>query len=259
MRKGFYTLFALIIAGLLLNNCESTIDSDENSAKLAIYLTDAAASYDSVVIVFSEISAHIDSQWIHVKQEPVRVNLLEWSNGETLLLGSADVPAGKYTQIRLIIDSAFVGVNEEVHEMKVPSGSQTGLKLGPQFTIEEGSTYELVLDFDAYRSVVTHGPKDNPRSYSLKPRIRMIARPVSGSISGIVTNPENEPLARAIIGNDTITTSIVDTTTGFFRLAFLPDSLYFIAIEDTLDQRFTKDSVQVNAGQDFDLGDVVLQ
>jgi len=259
MTKKIYISIIFVLSALIFHNCENTTDSAKNNATLSIYLTDAAASYDSVVIVFSEISAHIDSQWVHVKQEPVRVNLLEWSNGETLLLGSADVPSGKYTQIRLMIDSAFVGVKGHVHAMKVPSGSQTGLKLGPQFTIEEGSTYQLVLDFDADRSVVRHGPKHNPHSFSLKPHVRMIASAVTGSISGYVLNPENKPLARAIVGPDTITTAIVDTSTGFFRLAFLPDSFYAVSIEDTLDQKFMKDSVQVNVGHDFDLGDIILQ
>ena len=251
------TLFLLTL--FVLNNCENSTNSDNNSAKLAVYLTDAAAQYDSVIIVFSEISAHIDSQWVHVTQEPMRVNLLNWSNGETLLLGSADVPAGKYTQIRIKIDSAFVGIDGLVHEMKVPGGSQTGLKLGPAFNINEGSTYELVLDFDACRSVVRKGPRHNPNSYSLKPRIRMIAHAVSGSIIGTVSNPENVPLAHAIIGADTVTTAIVDTTTGFFRLAFLPDSTYSVAIKDTLNQSFSANSVKVEAGKASDLGDIILQ
>jgi hypothetical protein len=251
------TLFLLTL--FILNNCENSTNSDTNTAKLAVYLTDATAHYDSVIIVFSEISAHIDSQWVHVSQQPRRVDLLDWSNGETLLLGSADVPAGKYTQIRIKIDSAFVGVDGEVHQMKVPSGSQTGLKLGPEFTIADGSTYELVLDFDANRSVVRQGPRHNPHSYSLKPHIRMIAHAVSGSIIGTVTNPENVPLAHAIIDADTITTAIVDTSTGFFRLAFLPDSIYSVAIKDTLDQSFSTNSIEVKAGKTYDLGDIILQ
>jgi Domain of unknown function (DUF4382) len=259
MRKGFYFIFALIISGFLLNNCENTADSGEKTAELAIYLTDASACYDSVVIVFSEISAHIDSQWVHVKQDQQRVNLMDWSNGETFLLGSADVPAGKYTQVRIMIDSAFVGVNGQVYTMKVPSGAQTGLKLGPQFTIADGMTYQLVLDFDANRSVVRQGPKRNPHSYSLKPHVRMIAHAVTGSISGHVTNPEHAPLAHAIIGSDTITSSIVDTTSGFFKLAFLQDSIYSVVVEDTLDQKYTVDNVEVNAGQNFNLGDITLQ
>ena len=125
--------------------------------------------------------------------------------------------------------------------------------------LNANTVYKLVLDFDADKSVVIRGPKHNPHGYLLKPRIRMITRAVSGSISGIVSNPEHLPLARAFIGTDTITTSIVDTTTGFFRLAFLPDSTYSVVVTDTMDQSYSAESVKVSAGQNKNLGEITLQ
>jgi hypothetical protein len=260
MKKYFYPVFLIMFFALIISNCsdDSSSSGNENMGTLSISLTDAPAAYDSVIIVFSEISAHIDSEWVHVKQEPVRINLLEWSNGETILLGSADVPAGKYTQIRIKIDSAFIGVNGQVYELIVPSGSKTGLKLGPQFTITEGSTYEMILDFDACRSVVVTGPKHNPNSYKLKPHIRVITQAVSGSISGTVLNPEKIPFAYAIVANDTITTTAVDTATGFFKLAFLDANNYTIVVEDTSGRNFSQDLVPVQTGQDNYLGDITL-
>lgn len=259
MRKGFYLIPLLLFVVFILNNCNNdATGSKTNMGTLTISLTDAPAAYDSVIIVFSEISAHIDSEWVHVEQEPVRVNLLDWSNGETLLLGSADVPAGKYTQIRVKIDSAFIGVNGSVFELTVPSGSKTGLKFGPQFTINEGSTYSLILDFDACRSVVVNGPKNNPNSYKLKPHIRVIAQAESGSISGIILNPEEVPFAYALLGSDTITTTLVDRVSGNFKLAFLPENNYTVVVTDTSGRTFSQDSVAVQNGQDFDLGDITL-
>jgi len=259
MRKLIFLPLLLFFAVFAVNNCEKdAAGTDSNTGTLKISLTDAPAAYDSVVIVFSEISAHIDSDWVHVKQEPVRVNLLDWSNGETFLLGSADVPAGKYTQIRIKIDSAFIGVNGEVHELTVPSGSKTGLKLGPQFTITEGSTYSIILDFDASRSIVVMGPKKNPKGYKLKPRIRVITEALSGSISGTVLNPEEIPFAYAILGPDTVTGTAVDTASGNFRLAFLPENSYKVSVEDTSGNDFSQDAVAVQSGSDYDLGDITL-
>ena len=259
MRKGFFllTLFLIVVFGLY--NCNRDSSSPNTSTgTLSISLTDAPAAYDSVIIVFSEISAHIDSEWIHVRREPIRVNLLDWSNGETILLGSADVPAGKYTQIRIKIDSAFVGVKGEVHELTVPSGSKTGLKFGPQFTINEGSTYSLVLDFDACRSVVVNGPKHSPTSYKLKPYIRVVTQALTGSISGKVLNPEEIPFAYAILDSDTLTSTVVDTATGNFKLSFLPENNYTVSVEDTSGKDFSQESVPVQAGADFDLGSITL-
>lgn len=256
-----YKLFLiLIVYFLVFTACEkNTTDVQSKRANLSVSLTDAPAAYDSVVIVFSEISAHIDSEWVHVLRDPVRVNLLDWNNGKTFLLGSADVPAGKYTQIRVIIDSAFVGVDGNLLAMDVPSGAQTGLKLGPQFTINEGSTYHLIMDFDASRSIVVMGPPKNPKGYKLKPHIRLITEAVSGSISGTIANPEHIPFAFAIAGADTLTSTAVDTANGTFMLAFLPADIYTISVLDTSGYCFTQDSVQVLAGDNTDIGLIRLE
>ena len=257
MRTMLYLVAIAIVFNSSCNNDTAT-NPGEPGGRLNIYLTDAAAAYDSVVIHFTHISAHIDSDWVTIQGEPQSVDLLEWSNGRTLLLGSADVPAGKYTQIRVMIDSAKIGVDGEVHPLEVPSGAQTGLKFGPQFTIEDGSTYELVMDFDAYRSVVVLGSKKNPKGYKLKPRIRLISKAVSGCISGVVTNPKDAPEAYAIQGDDTVTSSIVDTLNGKFVLGFLSEGLYKVFVQDTLGLKFSQDGVSVISGQDNDIGVISL-
>jgi len=245
---------------VFFSSCENeSTRYSSGQARLNIYLTDAAAVYDSVNITFSEVSAHIDSSWIIIKGDPLTVDLLEWGNGRKLLVGSADVPAGKYTQVRLRIDDALIGVKGEVYPLSVPSGAQTGLKFGPEFTIEEGSTYDLVIDFDARRSIVTTGPPENPKSYKLKPHIRVVATAASGSISGIVSNPEHRPMAFAVAGGDTVTSSLVDNKDGYFMLGFLPAAEYHVAVLDTLGGLFQQDNVPVTAGDTYDLGTITLE
>ncbi len=69
--------------------------------------------------------------------------------------GSSEVAAGKYTQIRLIVDKAEVAVdNGEPQEATVPSGE---LKIVRPFTVESGETTTLLIDFDAERSVIFAG------------------------------------------------------------------------------------------------------
>ena len=98
MRPFIISLFLLMIVYTGCDKNTTAIESDQMGT-LTIYLTDAPATYDSVNITFSEVSAHIDSEWVVVQGEPVTVDLLEWTNGKSMVLGSADVPAGKYTQI----------------------------------------------------------------------------------------------------------------------------------------------------------------
>jgi len=192
--------FILVLILMITQSCEkntSAVDTGQETGNLTILLTDAPANYDSVNITFAEISAHLDSSWINVMVDTMTVNLLDWTNGNAMILGSDTVPAGKYTQIRIKIIDAEIGVDGQVFPLDVPSGAKSGLKFGPQFTINAGSSYELVIDFDAGRSIVTTGPPHNPHGYKLKPRIRVTSTAISGSISGVVTNPLNLPTAYA--------------------------------------------------------------
>lgn len=233
--------------------------SDRQTGRLNIYMTDSPASFDSVNITFSRISAHIDSQWISVQGDPVKINLLEWNNGRSILIGSAEMPAGHYTQIRLMIDAAEIVVDGQHFPLTVPSGAQTGLKMGPEFTILAGSTYELVIDFDVERSIVINGPRHNPYSYKLKPHLRCIPRAVTGAIGGTVTNPEHLPTAYAIQGTDTISSAMADTLSGFFMLSYLVEGHYTVSVRDTFDQSFQEENIPVTVGQMYDLGQITLQ
>jgi hypothetical protein len=250
-----------LIALVVNNRCDnsSTGTTNDDPAILKISVTDAPAAYDSVVIVFSEISANINSLWYHMKQEPVRVNLLEWNNGKTYTLTSSEVPVGQCTQIRFKIDEAYIGVNNEVHELAVPSGSTSGLKLDTDFTIKEGTTYNMVLDFDANKSVVVLGSENHPKGYQLKPQIRIIVDANVGSISGTVLNAEQLPWAYALVGDDTITSTKVDTASGYFRLSFLPEDSYTVFIEDTSGRSYMQESVPVQVKQDNNLGEITLE
>jgi len=258
-------IFTTLILGLglvLVNfiNCEKEpTDPSKDSGKLVVYLTDAPAEFDAVNITFSEISAHLDSEWVTINlKTDSTVNLLEWTNGKSMILGEEQVPAGHYSQVRLKIKAAEIVVDEETFQLDVPSGAQSGLKLGLNFTIEAGSTYELVLDFDVNKSIVTTGPKNDPNGYKLKPHIRVISKAVSGSISGTVTNPIDVPIAYAIQNSDTTTSTMVDTLSGYFMLSYLPEGSYTVAIEDTTGKIFIQTDVNVIPGNTSDLNAITL-
>ncbi|UCF64620.1 MAG: DUF4382 domain-containing protein [bacterium] len=267
MKNGIWIPILLLAVSLLFNSCEKNSTDINNSqniptgtATLKLYLTDAPASeYDSVKITFSEVSAHLDSSWIILADTLMTVNLLELTNGNTVVIGSDDVPAGHYTQIRLKITDAWVVVDGIRHPMDVPSGSTSGLKFGPEFTLAEGVIYEMVVDFDVHRSIVTTGPPFNPKGYKLKPHIRISPLAISGSISGTITNPEHLPVAYAIQNDDTTTSSLPDSSSGYFKLSFLPAGEYTVSIRDTLDQSFEQSGVMVQAGANVDLDSLTLQ
>jgi hypothetical protein len=262
MKSHLVSYIVLCATLILILACGKNATAPSDMGTLRVSLTDATAAFEAVNVTFSEISAHIDTEWVEIRgkeKSPITVNLLEWNNGASIVLGEADVPAGHYTQIRLIIDTATVDIGGQTHDLKVPSGAKTGLKLGPEFTVEEGSTYELVIDFDAYRSVVTAGPRNNPTKYLLKPRIRVAPKALTGSISGAVKNFDKLPTAYALVGTDTVTSSPVKADSTFM-LAFLEEGTYTVAVSDTSSGRsFSQKAVTVTRGSNNDIGTLSLQ
>ena len=255
--------YSAIIAALFLSSsiagCDSSSEPTETTGTFNVRITDSPAAFDAVNITFSEISVNQSGgSDIVVNDSTQTINLIEWSNGLSTPLGSIELETGTYNQIRLLIESASVTIDGVISDVTVPSGAQTGLKLTHQFTLEAGSTYDLMIDFDASRSIVSHGPKANP-TYSLKPTIRLVAMPTTGSISGTVSTPVNVPVALAMSGSDTVTTVFVDTMSGEFQLAFLEAGLYDVVVEDSTGARFDSAAVEVTVGTDNDLGSISLQ
>jgi len=248
-----------IILSSLIAGCESSSEPAETTGTFNVRITDSPGNFDAVNITFSEVSVNQSGgSAIVVSDSTQTINLIEWSNGNSTPLGSIELEAGKYNQIRLIIDSASVTIDGVESAVTVPSGAQTGLKLTHQFTLEAGSTYDLMIDFDASRSVVITGPKASP-SYHLKPTIRLVAMPTTGSISGTVSTPVNVPVALAMSGTDTVTTVFVDTMSGEFQLAFLEAGLYDVVVEDSTGARFDSTAIEVTVGEDNNLGSIELQ
>jgi hypothetical protein len=252
-------LLAVAVFLLILAGCGNSSTSPGGMGTLTVSLTDAPGNFEAVDVTFADVSAHIDNDWVTVAGQSQTVNLLDWNNGKSIVLGQADVPAGHYTQIRLMVTGARVVLDGQSHDLTVPSAAQSGLKLGPAFTVEEGTTAELVVDFDAHRSVVATGPPGSPILYQLKPTVRVTPKGLTGSISGMVTNPQSSPIAHAIAAGDTVTSTLVEGDNGAFTLAFLPAGTYAVAVGDTSGLSFQAGSVDVTVGIDQDNGSATLE
>jgi len=169
-------------------------------------------------------------------------DLLTLQNGITATLGSATVPTGSYSQIRLLVDSARVVLKtghtfadgSTTAKLSVPSGSESGLKvnLSPTVTVTSGQTV-LLIDFDISQSFVFQGPHDHPNSVSFKPVLHATATDVAASISGTVTPLAVNAAVYAIQGTDTAATAFPSATTGAYTLRFLAPGTYTVAVKAT--------------------------
>jgi PKD repeat protein len=111
-----------------------------------------------------------DGEWYTIKNELQIFDLIALQN-VTDILGEKKLTAGKYTQIRLIVEKAEITINNsgeiEVHNLKIPSNN---VKLIKAFWIYKNETTILTLDFDIYKSV----HKTGSNKYIMKPTIKVI-------------------------------------------------------------------------------------
>lgn len=247
------------IAGFLLLSIFWLACSEDNqTAKLEVRLTDAPGDYEEVNIDIQSVeinSSDGNSGWTTLDVESGVYNILELTNGLDTLLATAELPAGRISQIRLILGNEnSVKVNGETKPLSTPSAQQSGLKLNLNATLTEGITYTITLDFDAARSIVAKGNG----TYSLKPVIRAIETSTSGAIKGTVTPLEAAPAVFAILGTDTVATAYTDDA-GKFILRSLPAGSYTVSFDPKtgyIPQQ--KESVSVTLGNVTDLGSVTI-
>jgi hypothetical protein len=189
-----------VALALILWGCGMQNGQSGGTGTLHISLTDAAAcGFDKVSVTVSKVRVHQSSTagvndmgWTDIDlSSPQKIDLTSLVNGVLQDLGQTTLPAGHYTQIRLMLvpNSQSEPLNNSVIPtggtevpLKTPSGVQTGLKLIHEFDVPADTLVDLVLDFDACHSVVKLGNG----GYLLKPVISVDPTVVSGQISGFV-------------------------------------------------------------------------
>ncbi len=251
-------LFIILYAGCS-NNSTGPSSTSSTSAHLKISMVDSPADFDSVNIVVTRVEVHMagdsTSNWMIVNSVPHTYNLLDLRNGASVVIGDTMLAAGHYTQIRLIIgEGSNVVVNGISYPITIPSGMQTGIKLNHEFDLTAGNLYELILDFNAERSIHVTGNGQ----YMMNPVIRVTAVVTSGSISGQVLPTDANATVSTVVGTDTVSTN--PNTEGFFKLMTLPSGVYSIHIApaNIVYKDTTISNINVTAGNDTNIGVITL-
>lgn len=251
------TSFAALLLIVFTVGCST--NSDSGTGTLEVKLHDAPVAFDEVNIFVERIEINKEDSeegWIVVSEPNQSYNILELVNGEFEVLGITDLETGFYQQFRLIVsrDNNSVVINGETHDLFVPSGAQTGVKLNINAEIEEDIRYVLLLDFDAKRSVVEAG-QAGALSFLLQPVIRATNEAITGNISGTVNPVDAKAAIHAIADGETISTTFADEVTGDFKLIGLEEGTYTVSVEpqegDYAEE--TIDGVEVLVGETTEL------
>lgn len=203
MHKSLIIPLTIILS---LNGCGtgSDIDSagrgDDTTAMqqptLSISITDAVIdNAQKVVVQFSGLSIQPENGDIieYTFDTPQDIDLLSLQG--TLfasLISEQIIPSGKYESIRLHVNASKDSVNDSFiklndgseHELFIPSGSQSGLKINSSFELDESQDLHLMIDFDLRKSVVLSNYE-----YKLRPTLRMINMDSVEHISGTIGAP----------------------------------------------------------------------
>ncbi len=254
----FFRNTSMLLTGLLLLTLAScdVSDSDKGNGTLNVKMHDRPVLYDSVNVEIQQVQVNVGDGWKPVMDTTLRVNLLDLVNGTFAELGAVELEAGEYEQIRLILGgNNSVTVDGQSYSLKVPSAQQSGLKLNVDFTIESGTTTELLLDFDAQQSVHKRGAN---QTYIMRPVIHANVRTLTGDIEGSVSPASSRPWILAMSGTDTVSTTLADSASGDFELVGLKTGTYDVVFQptDTTYADTTVADVQVSARETQDMGTI---
>jgi len=197
--------------------------SDESPATgtLVVQLTDAPFPYDMIAlakIAVDGVEVHVKAQdetqsgfqvlsEVPAGQAAPEYSLLDLSNGQTALLGVAELPVGEIDQMRLIVSSASVVLTDmRTFDLNVPSGSSSGLKVffDPPIRVEGGQERSVLLDVDVSRSFssIPASPTQVGEIVEFKfhPEMRVAVMQDTGTLSGRVASSTGDtPIAKATV------------------------------------------------------------
>jgi len=252
-------LLAVFVAG-----CGSDGGGSTQPGVLGVSMTDApACGFDAVNVTVSKVRVHQSDNasenaagWTDITLNPPRkINLLDLNdptqpNRALESLGETPLEAGHYTQLRLVLvpnsggppfanSVVLSGTTNEI-ALDTPSAVQSGIKLIHQFTVGFGQRVDLLLDFDACKSIVQTGNG----TYKLKPVIKVIPFVLNGIEGFVDTNllGSNVVVSAQVNNGEIVRATVPNTVTGKFFLAHLdptncPTTCYDVVI--TADGRAT--------------------
>jgi hypothetical protein len=229
-------LLALLPLAAILAACGG---SSTGSGTMSVRLVDAPADYKAINLNIVEVSVRSDAAgWVSLgapDPKTMPVNLLSLTGGvAATLVPGATLPAGDYSQMRLLLGpgNTVVLADDTVHDLKIPSGLQSGLKLVIKVHVDGGGAKDVFIDFDAKHSIFLHAAGGSGQ-YILRPVIFAREKSTTGTITGRLTSTASEnvvPLPGAVVtaqsvdtaGNPTVVRSTRTGADGGYVLDLLP-------------------------------------
>ena len=244
----FFILTLILISFYSCSNSETDSNIVEGIApKISIRLVDAPGDFKAVNVEVVDVMIKMDDDsdgeggWISLDVQSETVNLLDFTGGiSKVLVDRFPIPAGTLSQMRLVLGDGNTIVIENnaeeniEYDLKTPSAQQSGLKLKVNAVIEEGFTYDFILDFDVEKSIVIAG---NSGNIILKPVLYVSTEVSSGIIEGTITPSDVPSIVSVLVDDkgtpetdDDVIISAYTDENGSFALWGVPEGTYEVFV-----------------------------
>jgi len=237
--------FLVLIFPLIIWSCKEFDDSPK--ALVNILLLDAPAQWDSVIVEIQGVELELvpngregDIQRIFLPYEPgdkqIDISLLV--GGTSLPVARNETQLGKITGITLKLGTGnSLYLNDNRYLLELPEG-KTDYYQTLSIDLEQGISYDLILDFDLEKSIqVTNS---NPLTLDFSPSISAYSGIGRGDLTGSTSPAEVRPVVFAVNETDTISTHTNASGNFLFRLK---PGTYDVYI-DPKDNRYNYDTIR---------------
>lgn len=236
-RQGYFVTLTTAALCSLAGCGSSGSSSGDETGILSLGISDGPVhSAKKVCITFDEIEfkKEGDEPFLVALDPAEKVNLLDFQGANAApILINQELAAGRYEWMRLGVDaelgsnggagytggimcdgegSYIVMDDESVHNLYVPSGAATGLKLVSGFTVPANGSADFTAEFDLMKSI-TEPPGLQP-DVILRPAIRLVNNVEVGTLTGEVDGEAATAEACApsvyVFDDDVMPNAIVD-------------------------------------------------
>lgn len=229
MKKIILMSFAVVFA-IALNSCNND-NSSSGDYTYKVRMTDAPGPYDAVNIDLQgvEVTGNNGST-VMLNTTEGMYNLLDYTNGTSVLIANSNLVDANVQQIRLILGpNSTVVVDGVTYPLSTPSAEQSGLKLNVNQTLSADIDNEILIDFDAGTSIIQTGSG----TYKLKPVLRTVVTATTGTLKGSISPIGGIAMVTATSATAVEYTSSVNTA-GQFQISGLPPGTYTVTVTPEL-------------------------
>lgn len=201
MLKEIFNYSKILLLGLAAISVQSCNDDDDPAGKgeVTFEITDAPtddANVKGVFVTVADIKVNGESIGMTQKQT---IDLTAYADGQTKLLGTAQLDAKSYNSITLVLDNEtdangnapgnyVLTTDDSKFSLNSASSGQTEITLDKSINVTANTTESYVLDFDLRKSIQRSTNTAVKYQFvdegDLKAAIRVLEKDMTGKIEG---------------------------------------------------------------------------